>query len=364
MKFLVFIFILIVFNCASLFEKTWKTENKEIYKTIKVNLGEINSKVEIKSKGKIIFRNGKIENEYNNSVELDPESILYKSNLDFTENEFEFKGIKYRGDLEVVKDPKTSKTLLVNRLPLEEYLKGVVPSEMPASWHLEALKAQAVAARTYAINAIRQNKEQSYHLESTTQSQVYSGTKRETKESNQAVMQTNGKILLYANTPINAFYHSNSGGITESSDQVWGTSTPYTTSKKSPYCEKAPNFNWEYKVSKDLVKEKLKLPEFTSILVVSTTPSGRIKELEFKNEEESISKISAVEFRKILGANFIKSLLFKININDSFVVFNGKGFGHGVGMSQWGTKYQADEGKSYKEILQYYYTDIDIANID
>jgi stage II sporulation protein D len=353
-----------ILNCASFFEKTWKTENKEIYKTIKVNLGEINSKVEIKSKGKIFLRNGKIENEFENTLELDPESILYKSNIDFTINEFEFKGIKYRGDLEIVKDSKTSKILLVNRLPLEEYLKGVVPSEMPASWHLEALKAQAVAARTYAVNAIRQNKEQNYHIESTTQSQVYSGTKKETKESNLAVTQTSGKILLHANTPINAFYHSNSGGVTESSDQVWGTSTPYTMSKKSPYCEKAPNFNWEYKLSKELVKEKLKLTDFTSIQIISTTPSGRIKELEFKKDDESIGKISAVEFRKTIGANFIKSLLFKISIDDSFVVFNGKGFGHGVGMSQWGTKFQADEGKNYKEILEYYYSDIDIANID
>ena len=364
-KFFRFIFFILFFlvNC-SIFQKKFQSENKEIFQYIKVNLGALEEINEIKSNGTILLKVSPDEKKFSNSLRFKLSEIKGIEKFIFESNQFEIKSGIFRGELEIKFDLKQNKFLFINKVPLEDYLYGVVPSEMPASWNLEALKTQAIAARTYAVAYIQKNIAEIYHVESTVQSQVYGGVKKETKNSNLAVDQTKSEILVFAEKPIQAFYHSNSGGKTELAENVWGFQLPYLKSVESIYCEKAPNFNWEFKIGKSELSEKLGLKDILEISILDSFTSGRAKTIHIKETEDSFKNILAVDLRKLIGGVKIKSTLFDLKLQDEFVYFTGKGFGHGVGMSQWGAKGMADSGKTHKAILSLYYPGTEFARID
>ncbi|MBK8396909.1 MAG: SpoIID/LytB domain-containing protein [Leptospiraceae bacterium] len=340
--------------------------NKDIFKTIKVNLGKFDIPLEIKSSGKI-YQEMPDPQEFDSIYFFKPSEMREKIKLSFGNGEFIFKDLPYRGELEIIPDKKSGKYIFVNKLPMEDYLLGVVAAEMPSGWHLEALKSQAVAARTYAVDSILASPYSTYHVESTTQSQVYGGIKRETVRSNQAVRETKGEILLYKDRPARTFYHSNSGGITESPEFVWGyTGLNYLLVVESPHCKAATNFEWKINLTRAEMQEKLKsleLEEIKNIKVTESTPSGRAKLIEIEGKEKTIS-MNAVEFRRAIGQILMRSLLFEIELQEDVFRITGRGFGHGVGMSQWGSKGMAEKDYDYKDILAYYYKGTELVIIE
>ncbi len=360
-------FLLLNYSCTSFFQKSWKPIDKDLLKTIKVNLGKFDSPLEIKSKGKIHLQltGSKLDLDYNYTFQ--PADTKEKLKFTFDTNQFTIREMPYRGELEVVPEPATGKFVFVNKVPMEDYLMGVVPAEMPSSWHMEALKSQAVAARTYAVDSILSPPNSIYHLESTTQSQVYGGIKRETVRSNQAVRDTAGEILIYQNKPARTFYHSNSGGKTESPEHVWGyTGLTYLVAVDSPHCRAAENFEWKIFLSRNQMQDKLKsldLEEIKGIKISESTPSGRAKTMEIEGKDKTVS-MNAVEFRRAVGQTVMRSLLFEIQLEEEIFRIKGQGFGHGVGMSQWGSKGMAEKSYDYRDILAFYYKGTELVNID
>jgi SpoIID/LytB domain protein len=268
----------------------------------------------------------------------------------------------------------------VNVILFEEYLKGVVPSEMPASWSFEALKAQAIAARTYAYFelgtdvASRDNNiilEQSgAQIDDTVSYQAYMGLKNAAASTNKAVDETSGQVMTYQNRVIKAYFHADSGGYTENAENVWSVYKPYIIAKPEIYPEGSiPGTKWNVSMSfKDmntrLQKQKLiKLEdEVTAVAIDSqdTFVSGRPRNVDLKLADGSWKKILAVDFA---FACRIKSPWINFSeLTASSVTINGRGFGHGAGMNQWGARVMVDKlGKKFDEILKFYYTDIEIS---
>ena len=269
----------------------------------------------------------------------------------------------------------------IEEIQIDEYLYGVVSAEMPANYELEALKAQAVAARTYTIYQIDNNKGKHGEADicdDSTCCQAWISKEERMQKWDQdkkeeywnkiqtAVNSTAGKIITYENEPINAFFHSNSGGKTELASNVWigGKNLPYLQSVETSGEEGYTQYSSEVTVSKNELIEKLKL-EFSDlkidynendcIKILEYTESGRVRTVKFGNTE-----IPGTKVRSLVG---LKSTNFSIKIDGDNVIFNVIGYGHGVGMSQTGADSMAKLGSNYEEILKHFYTGIEIKDI-
>ncbi len=266
----------------------------------------------------------------------------------------------------------------VENLSMEQYLYGVVSAEMPVDFSLEALKAQAVVARTYTVYKMFKG---SKHSEAdicdkadccqawiSKENRLAKWDENE-RESNwqkitTAVNATVGKIVTYNGEPINAFFHSNSGGTTETVANVWGGSNyPYLQSVETSGEDEYTQYASTLTLTKDEVLQKIQEthPEaqidFNSenaIQILEYTDSGRVKTVQFGNVQ-----ISGVEARTIFG---LRSAKFSVDIGDT-ITFNVTGYGHGVGMSQTGADAMAKTGANYEQIINHYYTDVKIENI-
>ena len=269
----------------------------------------------------------------------------------------------------------------IEEMLIDEYLYGVVSAEMPANYEEEALRAQAVAARTYTIYQISNNNGKHKNADicdDSTCCQAWiskdNRMKRwseEERENNwnkivKAVNSTAGKIITYNNEAINAFFHSNSGGKTEIPSNVWigGKDFPYLKSVETSGENAYTQYSSEVKISKIDLLEKLKkeysdiqidFNENESIKILEYTQSGRVKTVKFGNTE-----IAGTKARSIIG---LKSTNFSIKIDGDDVVFLVKGYGHGVGMSQTGADSMAKQGKNHEEILKHFYTGVEITTI-
>lgn len=270
-------------------------------------------------------------------------------------------GSAYHGEIEIWKGNEGY--FLINVIQLEDYVKGVVASEVGIHWPEEALKAQAVLARTYAVAHIIRNRTRNfYDVTSSVFHQVYKEDEG-TEEVEKAVKETKGQILNYNGEPVMAFYHACSVGKTEDPKEVFGQEYPYLKPVEVPSTP-SPYTLWEKKISFDLLKKVLSMEKILKVKIESYTTTGRVKELEFsdgKNEK----LIKATELRRLLQWAALPSTMIKsIKIEDDGVVFEGSGFGHGVGMCQWCAFQMAQEGKNYKEILQYFYPGTEISTIN
>ena len=272
-------------------------------------------------------------------------------------------GTPYRGSVKIQKGAKGYLDV-INILPLEAYLYGVVPKEISPQWYSEALKAQAVASRTYARYLIEKNKNRDYDVAATNISQVYGGAAVEAEKSTMAVDETKGLVLLYNNQPVLAYFHANSGGMTEDVQQVWAAEIPYLKSVPDDYSLRAPGCAWEKtfsleEIRKALNKQNMDLGDIEAITPEDRSPSGRFTKIRILHDgRETI--LSGNDFRLKIDPNLIKSTNFQMTRQDQMVHFTGRGFGHGVGMSQWGAYIMAQEGLSYRHILQYYYQGVEI----
>lgn len=323
-----------------------------------------------------------------------------------------FKGRKYRGCFRAA-TAQQGGVLLLNVLDLEDYLRGVVPSEMPAMWHPEAVKAQAVAARTYALKETLTSRAAQYDVTADTSDQMYLGASHEHPASDAAVKATEGMIAAYNGQPITAYYHSSGGGRTRKGTE------PYLVGVESP--EESPYDEWKLEYSLDelgaiLAKGGYSVGKLSGARIVPAPDERDGFRIEFTGEGGS-KQLTTISVRKILGINTCKSLNFSVETlgvsGEALVALNaagklevrgeitqgwvkagsayaigaegmgklagayaltldsqplkvriiGHGYGHGLGMSQYGAKYMAEHGADWKAIILHYYTGVQIVNI-
>jgi stage II sporulation protein D len=259
-------------------------------------------------------------------------------------------GTHYSGTIDVWKGDNG--LYIINELPLEDYVKDVVAVEIRPDWEAEALKAQSVISRTYALFQKKKNGNSIYHIASSVIDQVYKGNNPDIRVSN-AVEATKGEILTFDNSLIEAFYHSTCGGKTENPEDVFGKSYPYLKSVESP-CDLSPYAEWERNIEIKDIEEALNIPKIQELSINSYTSTHRVKELNIKTNSV-YTIINAIDLRKALGWKNLPSTNFRVSRVGDSIVFKGKGYGHGVGLCQWGALQMAREGKNYKEILAFYY---------
>jgi len=259
-------------------------------------------------------------------------------------------GSRYTGNIDVWKGE--GRIYLINELPIEDYVKDVVVAEVGSNWDMEALKAQAVISRTYAVYQKKINGDSIYHIVSSVLNQVYKGNNPNVRVA-YAVAETSGEILTFDNRAIEAFYHSTCGGKTENPEDVFGKSYPYLKSVESN-CEISPYSTWEKRIEITEIEKALNLSGIKEISIKSYTSTKRVKQLDIINNSGIIT-INATDLRKALGWSRLPSTNFSVTRDGDSMIFKGKGYGHGVGLCQWGALQMAREGKNYKEILSFFY---------
>lgn len=280
---------------------------------------------------------------------------------------------------------KMSKTGEIIAMDINDYLRGVVPSEMPPAYHIEALKAQAIVARTYTYRKMEYGVEggdcdicdnsghcQAFYNKDKILS-IWTGRGFDDnlrneywQKINEAVVSTQDKVILYNNEYIKAFFHASSPEKTENIDQIWGgESLPYLVSVESKEFEDYPNRYSQMALGFDVFRDKLienykgasiSDNDIENVCINEYTTSGRVK-----NIKVGPLIVSAEKLRTIFG---LKSTNFKVCVDGKNVVFDVVGYGHGVGLSQVGANYLAYQGFSAEEIIKYYYKDVDIVTLD
>lgn len=259
----------------------------------------------------------------------------------------------------------------IETFPLEEYVTGVVAMEMPANFEVEALKAQALAARTYVVNFLLQTDEESVpegaNITDTVTHQVFKNQDElkelwgkdfdwKYKKVSEAVQTTKGEILTYKDKPITASFFSTSNGYTENAEEYWKDKIPYLKSVESPWDSKAPNFESE---------KKIPVEEFETLLGVSIGSDKEVGEITGKTSGNKVAtvKIADKTFsgREIREKLDLRSTDFRWVRDGDSITITTKGYGHGVGMSQYGANGMAQAGKDYREIVEHYYHDIHIS---
>lgn len=323
-----------------------------------------------------------------------------------------FGTVKYRGSLGI-KRIAAGPINVYNELPFEQYLYGVVPSEMPASWNIEALKAQAVAARNYSLLNFGKHGADGFDVCNGQHCQVFGGFSGENPRTNQAVDETKGKLMLYNDQLITTYFFSSSGGRTENSENIWSAALPYLVSVDDKYSLGSPYDNWTKTYSISDIKAKLTnsgidVGEILDIVPLEYSANGRVTILEIRGTKKN-EKLVKEKVRSVFGTSDIKSIWYKLNtdadiymkdrtmssptagragstyvlsasgvqkltgtnnkiyvkdqgtvvsrsLTPSTYTFTGKGWGHGVGMSQYGAKGMAEAGFNYIQILEYYFT--------
>lgn len=250
----------------------------------------------------------------------------------------------------------------VEKMNLEDYVIGVVACEMPASFHKEALKSQGLASRTFAISRIQKNKD--YVFKGTTSDQCFNtkkdmknkwgkNYKKNYKKISDSVNSTKGYYLSYKEKPISALYFSLSNGYTENSENVYVSKKPYLKSVSSIWDKDNKNYEVTKTFKLKEVKDKLKLKQnIKSIKITNRYKTNRVKYVKVNNK-----KYKGTEFRKLLN---LRSTDFDIEIVKEKVLITTRGYGHGVGMSQYGANSMAHLGYTYDEIVKYYYKNVEI----
>ncbi len=320
---------------------------------------------------------------------------------------------RYRGDIGIYHTVGKPGITVINTLPIEQYLYGVIKNEISPEWPREAVKAQAVAARTYALANNTKHQADGFDICATTDCQVYGGRDSEAPKATAAVDATRGLVLTYKDKLISAYFHSSSGGYTENSENVWSSSQPYLRGV-ADFDQNSPYYKWEKKLTLASLNQiitdagynigSLQAIELSPLTIPSTISadrgvSGRVKSVYLKGTTGTI-QLSGTKLRNMLN---LKSTLFDVTLVKSyselampvyagtdrkdqlhglsvltakksrlaaleptdFVVISGFGWGHGLGLSQWGAKAMAESGpigntEYFKDILKHYYQGVEI----
>jgi stage II sporulation protein D len=267
-------------------------------------------------------------------------------------------GQRFRGDLAFIKKDKGLFSA-INYIDVEDYIKGILYHEASHYWPIEALKAQAVACRTYAIYQRQNSASLDYDVTRDVYSQVYGGRSAERQRTSMAVEQTKGAVLTYQDKIFPTYFHATCGGHTEDASLLWDINLSPLKGVSCKFCRQSPHFNWHCVLNLAEIEEKLsksghKINRINDIVILNRDNSGRVLDLKIISEKNEI-KISAKDFRNIIGPNIIRSTNFTVKVIDGDSVFEGFGWGHGVGLCQWGAYFMAKEGYKYDKILEYYY---------
>lgn len=290
-----------------------------------------------------------------------PEKLSSPVIVESWEKPLSVNGRAYRGAMEI--HNVLGKLYVINLLSMDEYLCGVVPSEIMSTWRAEALKAQAVAARSYAYHHMLNRKDALFDLDATASFQVYGGIAAEKESTSLAVRATSGEIAVFENRPILAYFHSTCGGSTSDDEFVWnGSRMEYLRGVGCEFCKASPYYSWE---------EKITLYEVRTYLAKKYRGVGAIGGITFKRNEGRVSRVTIVhkngllnltgnEFRMLFPEKKLKSLYFEATKTSDGLILHGHGWGHGVGMCQWGAQGMAEKGARYKDILKHYYRGVRI----
>ena len=277
------------------------------------------------------------------------------------------KSFRYRDTIEIILGAD-NKFTVINVLDLETYTKGVLYHEVSHRWPMEAVKAQAVATRTYALYQSTIKKDQLYDVSSDIYSQVYGGRSAERYRTNIAANRTRGQILMYDGKILPAYFHATCGGHTENVKELWEhDDLPPLKGIVCLFCQEAPYHRWKTNFrSQDvqmlLNKNGYKLDLIKEIKVLEKTESGRAKTLLITTRNGKTANISGKKFREIIGPNILKSNFFDIEMKGYYFDILGQGWGHGVGMCQWGAYFMSRQRYKYREILNFYYPGAEIVD--
>jgi len=250
---------------------------------------------------------------------------------------------------------------LVNVVEFERYLPGVLAGEISSSWPLEAAKAQAVAARSFARIQMGQSRSQAYDLDGTPLSQVFLGTVSNHPLFIEAAAKTRGQVLLWKGQPVIAYFHANSGGETERPGDVWPGSDRdygYLRNVRTPWSEGAPNFRWATNIAvaelQAIFASQAKGASLRGVRVTNWSPSDRARAFELDYDDHPRT-VDGNTFRLAVGALRLPSLRVKLSRQGDQLHFEGRGFGHGVGLCQWSALVMAQRGYGYREILRTFF---------
>lgn len=257
--------------------------------------------------------------------------------------------------------------MVINHVELEEYVKGVVPSEMHSAWHPEALKVQAILARTYVVYQHAMNGTHDYDVVSGTQDQVYRGRQGVDQRIEAAVEATRGLVVTYQNAPILAAFSSTAAGLTEDAMNVWSKDLPYLKGVDCPFDRNSPYYRWRAEFLLQDLEDALKRQGYpvgtlASLTPVSYSAAGRVVSLRLLHSQGELI-LRGEELRRLVGYTVIPSTQFEIEAIGKTVVLSGRGAGHAVGLCQWGAKEMAGLGYPYATILRYYFPGTDIQDM-
>lgn len=248
---------------------------------------------------------------------------------------------------------------VVNHVDLEEYVKGVVPAEVNAAWHLEMLKVQAVAARTYALYQQMLSAARDYDVAAGTQDQVYRGRQGLDARVAQAVESTRGLVVTHKGAPIYAAFSSTAAGVTEDAMNVWSMDLPYLKGVECPFDLESPFYQWKTSIKLNLLEKNLRKRGFVMGTIQSISPvthsrAGRVATLRIVHSEGEVI-VRGEDLRRAIGYTIVQSTQFTIESVGEELILSGYGAGHAVGLCQWGAKELAELGYSFSSILRYYY---------
>lgn len=239
----------------------------------------------------------------------------------------------------------------IENVALEKYVASVLAGEVHHSWPLEVLKAQAIAARTFALLRMRERKNNTFHVQNSVMDQVFKSKPNEIFV--RAARESAGLVLTIDGELAETSFHSTCGGKTADAKSVWGRSYPHLHGGDCGYCNPSPTYNWQTVIDIADLESKFS-QKISKIRVLSRTKDGRTDSIELAGSKKRT--ISGHEFRMAIGPMKVKSTLIKdIQLTESQVKISGRGFGHGVGMCQYGALGMAKAGKSFTEILKHYY---------
>ncbi|MEL6501770.1 MAG: SpoIID/LytB domain-containing protein [Cyanobacteria bacterium J06623_1] len=248
----------------------------------------------------------------------------------------------------------------INNVDLEQYLYSVVGAEAVSSWPIEALKAQAVAARSYALYKRNVESNGIYDVDTTIGTQVYKGLDSEYTTTHEAVNSTLGQIMTYNNEVILAAFHSSSGGYTENVEDIWTSPLPYLRSVVD-YDHESPVFEWQQIIPVSKIRSLVAgIGKIKGLQPAEITPRGRVITMKVTGDRGTTT-ISGKKLRKTLD---LRSTLFRVSTDGDNLHIKGRGFGHGLGLSQWGAYYLAQQGVNYHQILAHYYQSASLNRIE
>ena len=272
---------------------------------------------------------------------------------------------KYRGKLILVPQNKDRFSVL-EEIGIEEYLPGVIEGEMPTLWQNDAIQAQVIAARTYAIYQKKIKNNALYHINKL--DLAYNGSYNYQPKTKELVDKSRGTVMLYNWELFPGYFHSTCGGHTEDVNTVFNLrSIPPLSGVNCGYCNKSKYYNWRVnlkrnEIERKLVNAKFNVSKITKIVTEKIGPGGRPSIIKIEHSGGT-KRVNANEFRLIVGPNNLRSTAFNVKNNGSSLIFEGSGWGHGVGLCQYGTQGMANSGIKWYDILKHYYPETDLVKI-